>query len=259
MIVMPTHVQKSSEIVKTSIRLWRMTFKSVWPFSLLFAFTSIAFNIHLRLGQSIQNIWVSTALYIIISFLSQAAVIDCMNQMVKTDEPYNPSLSMAFKRAFLLLIASIIISSIIAIGSIFLLIPGIILSVSLSFTPYMAIINYNVNESLGESILNDPRVTGRAMKESWSLVFNQWWFTAGRLTIVLIPFLIITLISGSIPILTSNTLINIHSMPMLQLLVGFLSQWRTSIEFIMNTCLYPLAHAAMLTAMYDLQLRKLKK
>lgn len=248
MLIFPNHVQKSFELIKTSFRLWYVTLGSVWHFSFLSGLATIAYNSIVFEAKSKGNLWIPTMLYVFCSSLAHTVIIDCIHYTVRVDYPYNPPLSIAFKKSFIFMMAVFMVSFALIIGTVLFVVPGIILSVSLFFAPYLVVIHYKYQEdkSFQAWVVNSVRRTVESIKESLALVNHQWWFTSLRLSIILCPLVLILGFCMCIILGFSYWSPTVYSV----------AQLRSFFEFIISTFFYPLVHASVLTVLYDLQIRK---
>jgi len=248
MLILQNHVQKSFELIKNSFRLWCLTFGSVWHFSFLSALATIAYDSIVIEAKSKGNLWIPTILYVFCASLAHTVIIDCIHYTIRVDYPYNPPLSITLKKSFIFMMAAFMVSFAIIVGTVLLVVPGIILSVSLFFVPYLVIIHYQYQEdkNFKEWVVNSVWRTVESIKESLNLVHHQWWFTSLRLSIILCPLLLIVGFCGCIILGFSYWNPTVYSV----------AQLRSFFEFIISTFFYPLVHASMLTVLYDLQLRK---
>lgn len=246
MFVMPPHVQKPWEIIETGFRLWCVTLKSVWFFSLLFAVASIIYHFNWIALQGTKDSLVLTFLYLMISVLAHSSIIDCINYSVEIEGSYNPMLSMTLKKTLLLLVALSIVSVSIALGAVLLLVPGMILLVGLLFTPYLAIVNYRNDEGFWYSLFSAPAYSIESMNKSWKLVSQDWRFSAIRFVIIFsVIFIIISVLVGLTWFINHYFAGQIVYQDVVLCLLC-----------IMTTLLCPLIHALILTVIYDLQLKK---
>lgn len=244
MFVLPKHVQTSCELIKTSFRVWWLSFGSVWHFSFLSGLATIVYDSIFIKAQNNGNLWLATLLYLFCHALAQTVTIDTIHYTVKADDSYNPSFLIIFKKSVIWMMVVLMVSIAMFLGMFLFVIPGIIVSVSFFFAPYLSVIDDNNKKVL--SFREYFYMPFKSLKESWDLVKHQWWFAGLRLSTVSFSLILIVAFFAFMIFLFYEIAPNVYSAQQLKSFVGFSA----------NAFFYPLVHASMLTVIYDLQLRK---
>lgn len=152
------------------------------------------------------------------------------------------SLKRGFSKIFPILFATIIYLIAVMIGSILLLIPGIILMLSMSLYTVAIILD---NKGFFESI-----------KFSHSLVWGNWWrtltiFTVPLLLMMGLYFILMIIIGANITMIAGVSTGGLDQAAFMQTML-----WFTLGSAVVNALVYPLLYAVTVVLYHDLKLRK---
>ena len=143
-----------------------------------------------------------------------------------------------FKKTCVFLLVVLLTISMIVLGTLCLIIPGIILSVHLAFSPYLAII--------------DDCGIGQSIRNSFAISQKNWWFLSNRLSLVALILCILIL---GVLLLTLGVWFFFRDESVMHVEQQIKAVTIPVIWFL-NAFIYPLMHALILETLYDLRLRK---
>lgn len=250
MIILPTKPQSYLEILIMAYHITNRTYLKTFPFFILLLASSFAFNITQdwisyynntnQLGKLLLGFMLLIALFFLCySFIG--AVIYRIHCLIKyEDQGFIESFIIGCKKSIPLILISILYILGILFGLIFLIIPGILISIYFIFAVYLIYLNFGILTSL---------------KESYRLVQGHWWRTAINVSLaslaiivaILIFFVIIYYVVDFLQYLMATFHFN-HPI----LIAVFVS----AIITLFMIFIYNFSIAFMLTCIYDLQLRK---
>lgn len=199
--LMPTQPQTTGQLLKSAYFLFQQTqWKTFWYFFII-ALSSLAWQI---VGDVSKNhpsdIGIQVILFLgillnlyVFYALFGAAIYRIQTNLENRDVNFLSGLQVGLKKSILLIAVAFLYSIIVGVGTLLLIIPGIILSVYLIFSLYLAALGFGVIDSL---------------KESYRLVKDHWWRTAGNTVVIfLIAIFYILLIIGLIFLIVFGLLV----------------------------------------------------
>lgn len=235
---LPSTPQSTWQLIKTAVAIWKSTFLRVVIFSIIIELLS---NILLLDNFYVSNKYIVLALMIAISIVTCVAnisIIYCMDKLVHNqDTNFYQNLLIGAKKLLPFIAVSIIYALAVLIGTLLLIIPGIMASIYLIFVFYLIIIDKNI------SIIN-------CIKSSYELVRGRWWHTSWVISIMLLWFILVMLLIVFICLLLGYAVIKICSIDQGVILEN-LKNIGLIVKSIINIFTTPLLHATILAVLYD--------
>jgi hypothetical protein len=255
MIAIPNRPQTVGELIKTGFRIWTGSFRAIVPLAIIFATLTILYeaglhalgikydynlNVFFYYSDRTDKLLILTAVFLVFVFIINAAMLWRMHAINRREtNTFMGSLVKGFKKSFVFFMACILTLSMVLGGTVLFIVPGVVLSVSLIFAPYLAVIS---NEGLFGSI-----------RESFRLVSSQWWFTATAFFAVTLGFLVLSIFVGAITIgldtlrgLMTNESFSVNQKEYISYII----------DFVVIMLLYPLFNSCIMAMLYDLQVKK---
>jgi len=242
----PTEPQSIGGVLDSGFKLFRASFSQVVGLAIVAGFMSQlpSVMVTLMMGEGgapdssslLSVMLISLLIVMLVSMVFFAAIVSRMHgahagREVSMGDAFN----MGFSCMLPLLGCMLLYGLAIGVGSILLLIPGIILSLSLMFGPYILIIERGgVLESL---------------KRSHNLVWGYWWRTSGIILIaffiVMVAYVLIGIVAAAAIIMEPESVTS-PGYTLVEALVAAL----------LSGLITPLFYAMTLAAYYDLRLRR---
>ncbi len=238
MVIVPTQPQTAWQVVRSGFALWQSTFRFVGPFSIGFA-TINAWYDYDSINVVDHSLGAPSVFVMgMLSMWIHASIIDAMHR-ARANQDYHclRGLNSLKKTAMFFLVVMVTISIILA-GTLCLIIPGIILSIYLVFSPYLVII--------------DEGGIAQSIRNSFATIENYWWFLSNRLSII--ALILFTLMLGVL-FVTFGICVFFRDKIVTDVTVQ-IKMVTIPVLWFSNAFLYPLLHAFMLETLYDLRLRK---
>jgi hypothetical protein len=238
MFMVPTQPQTAWQVLRSGFGLWKSTFRFVWPFSIGFATMNAWYSYSTIGATDHHSLTLTLFLMGALSVWIQASMIDAIHRGRGQAIYYHLSWRSSLKKTFVLLLVIILSLSMIVAGTLCLIIPGMILSVYLIFSPYLAMI--------------DDCGIEQSIRNSFAISENYWWFLSNRLSLVaLILFVLILgvlfLSLGLWFFFRDKSVMDVSQQ---------IKTVTIPVFWFLNAFLYPLMHAFILETLYDLRLRK---
>lgn len=242
----PTEPQSIGGVLDSGFKLFRASFRQVVVLAMVAGFLgqlpSVMMTMMIASGGTPENssllstVMISLLIVMLVSMVFFAAIVSRMHGAHAGREvSMGDAFGMGFSCMLPLLGCMLLYGIAIGVGSILLLIPGIILSLSLMFGPYVLIIERGgVLESL---------------KRSHSLVWGYWWRTSG---IILIAFFIMMVAYVLVGIVAAIAIVmepDAIASPLYTLSEALVTA-------LLGGLITPLFYAMTLSAYYDLRLRR---
>jgi hypothetical protein len=255
MSIQPTQPQSIGGVLDTTFQLYKASAVKMIPFSLLLALASSPSSIYVFAQGGVANAsdpfamlamfrstgyWLATcATYIGLLFGIAVASIKLAAIASDGDASFGTAAARALTRLPYLALSLVLYFIIVTLGSLLLLVPGIILSVSL-----LLFVGTGVFDNKGPIA---------ALTASHRLVWGNWWRTAAILTvgiiIIIVIYMVAVLLVGVVTpltVLTGGT----EDLVLVGLVSGLL------IGLLMSLLLTPFYIALFLAIYWDLKLRK---
>lgn len=250
MAIQPGQPQSIGEVLDTAFQLYKASVIKVWPICLLLVVVSSPPSVYMIVQgganpadplaamamMSNPTYWLIYAFSVILTLWAVAALY-VQQHAIGTDENAGTgaALQTALGRTLPLVLMTILFAIAVAIGSILLLVPGLILMVSLMLGANLLII--------------EGRGPLASLKGSHSLVWGDWWRTAGILTI---GFIVVLVVYSAAGLLVGIVVpfIGAADVLMFALVSGVL------IGVVMNVLVTPFYVALLIAVYWDLKLRK---
>jgi hypothetical protein len=254
MAIQPTQPQGVGGVLDTAFHLFKSSFPTVWPISLLLALVNVVplaylilagpsldlgslggnpfavyenpMTLILSLVCGVLSMWVLSAL-----FLKQRAI--GTDQELSTAAAFQTALP----RVVPIVIASIMFGLAVMLGVLLLIVPGVILAISLFL--YMVV------------LLFDDKSAFESLSGSHKLVWGNWWRSCAVLTVLSILMFVILFTLGFVGALV---------LPFAGFAVSDAFMIAMVIQAITNVAFYvflgPFGTAALIALYWDLKLRK---
>lgn len=258
MISIPTRRQRLNGILKTGFRIWKGSFRAVVPFSLLFALATITYetllsrfgleydlryNVFFYYSENNSKYFLITLVFLALVFILNSGMIYQMHQATqKTRLKFHDGLLVGFEKSFMFFMVCFLAFLMIIFGTLLFVVPGVIFSVCVIFSPYLVVISKN-------GILS-------SIRESFRLVSGHWWFTATVFFVITLGFLAFSVLFGVVTIsaealqsLVSGKAFNFHDNGRIAMMT----------DFLIITFLYPLFCSCNLALLYSLQASEKKR
>jgi len=180
MYSLPQQPSSIGKILDQSFRLFAEGFPKVIGFSLILALIGVVFTLqvgHLSVqsvpaaqppdedvGALVARFAAVIVAYIVVSFVFYGAILVRLDNLVRQHpDTFTGALGVAGKRLPALLLATLLYPVAVVLGSVLLLVPGVILMMSLSLYPVIVIV--------------EERGGYAALKASHQLIWGLWWRT----------------------------------------------------------------------------------
>ncbi len=242
----PTEPQSIGGVLDSGFKLFRASFGQVVGLAMLAGFIgqlpSVMVTLMIGGGSAPDNssllsvMLISLLIVMLISMVFFAAIVSRMHGAhVAREVSMGDAFNMGFSCMLPLLGCVLLYGLAIGVGSMLLLIPGIILSLSLMFGPYILIIERG-------GVLD-------SLKRSHSLVWGYWWRTSGIILIagfiMMVAYVLVGMVAAVAIVMEPDTVLSPTYTLMEALVTALLSGLIT-----------PLFYAMTLAAYYDLRLRR---
>jgi hypothetical protein len=255
MAIQPNQPQGVGGVLDTAFQLYKSSLGAVWPICLLLSVVASPPSVYLMMkgvtggispaASSQMLSAMADPVYWLIYLVSIAGMmwvfgaLYLKQQAIATDEELSvgTALQSAVGRIVPLFVMALLAFIAIMIGSLLLIIPGVILSVSL-----MLATNFVVFEGKGPI---------DALTGSHKLVWGNWWRSAAILTVGFILVIVIYLAVGLVIGVVSPFIgLGLDDVVMYSLVSGML------IGVLMNVLVMPFFTALLIALYWDLKLRK---
>ncbi len=240
----PGEPQSIGGILDSGFKLFRASFGQVVGLAIVAGFVSQLPGVLVTLmvgGENAQDslftvMLISFLIVMLISMVFYAAIVSRMHGThVSREVSLGESFSMGFSCMLPLLGCMLLYGLAIGVGSILLLVPGIILSLSLMFGPYILIIERG-------GVLD-------SLKRSHTLVWGYWWRTSAIILIagfiMMVAYVLVGIVAAVAVVMEPESVLSPSYMLVEALVTALLSGLIT-----------PLFYALTLSAYYDLRLRR---
>lgn len=251
--IRPVQPQTIGEVLDTSFRLYRLSFGKVWPLCLLMGVasspTAVYMFTHPQPQPSADNpfaalamfqdptYWVSYLIGTVLMLCVMGALYLRQNAVGSGEELSNiQALRLAIPKVLPLFAMSFLFAIAVAVGTLLLLVPGIILMLSLSLCFVIALI--------------EDRGPLNSLIGSHRLVWGNWWRTSVIMTVALILVIVLYAAVGFVigvtaPLVVSGTDATLYAFIVSQL-----------VAMSAGVLLTPYFIALLLAVYWDLKLRK---
>lgn len=234
MIAIPTKSQTTREVLKTGFRVWRDTFWRILPFAFLSGLLLMAQPWEVTKDGGTFAKFIPLLNWILTLILNAGMIYRIDSIVQNKDLGFKHALYIGFRKAPVLMIASLLYLLSVVGGLIFLIVPGLILLISLVFSTYLVVIT-------------DIKVLN-SLKVSYRLVSGHWWYVAG-VSLLLFLFCLVGVV-----VLTTIMIVIIQ----LNATYGF-GVSVEGISLILATLIYiwyaTYLYSNMLALLYDLQIK----
>ena len=192
-----------AKVLDSSFKLYLVSFKKLIGLGLMIAAAALAFNLVFQMTMSglqsksdpdaflnVLPLFLGIFIvYGIATIILYAAMISRIDNLVhEKDDSIAGAIALGLKKLPSMLLASVLYTLALIVGSLLLVIPGLILSLSLAFFAYLLILE---NEGAYQSL-----------KSSHKLVWGNWWRTA---TVFMVPGIVIMIVFVLIGIIAGAT------------------------------------------------------
>lgn len=240
----PTEPQSIAGVLDSGFKLFRASFSQVVGLAMLAGFIGQLPSVMVTMMIGGENaadsllsvILISLLIVMLISMVFFAAIVSRMHGAhVSREVSTKDALNMGFSCMLPLLGCVLLYGLAIGVGSMLLLIPGIILSLSLMFGPYILIIERG-------GVLD-------SLKRSHNLVWGYWWRTSGIILIagfiMMVAYVLVGIVAAVAIVMEPDSVLS-PTYTLLEALVTAL----------LSGLITPLFYAMTLAAYYDLRLRR---
>lgn len=250
MFEMPTSPQSIGKVLDTGFRLFARSFTRVFPLVLVaalavsipnFLFQNMAATSPAALAQNFGAKMIVTFVIVYLVFIAfYNAMFYRMNAFAHNrDDSTGDAVKVGFRKALPVLFAGILFVLVVIVGSILLIIPGLILMVSLFL--YMPL------------MVCDDEGPISGLSASHNLVWGNWWRT---LAVFMVPFFIamiaymgIGMVAGVVAGVSAVGASNEQMLGSVRVMVSI-------VTVVISLFIYPFFAAFMLVQLNDLKLRK---
>lgn len=240
----PTEPQSIGGVLDSGFELFRASFSQVVGLAMLAGFIGQLPSVLATLmigGESAQDsllsvMLISMLIVMLISMVFYTAIISRMHgTYVSREVSLGDALSMGFSCMLPLFGCVLLYGLAIVVGSMLLLIPGIILSLSLMFGPYILIIERG-------GVLD-------SLKRSHNLVWGYWWRTSAIILIagfiMMVAYVLVGMVAALAVVADTDSVLS----------PGY-TLAQAVVTALLSGLISPLFYAMTLAAYYDLRLRR---
>lgn len=240
----PTEPQSIGGVLDSGFKLFRASFSQVVGLAMLAGFIGQLPSVLATLmigGESAQDsllsvMLISMLIVMLISMVFYTAIISRMHgTYVSREVSLGDALSMGFSCMLPLFGCVLLYGLAIVVGSMLLLIPGIILSLSLMFGPYILIIERG-------GVLD-------SLKRSHNLVWGYWWRTSAIILIagfiMMVAYVLVGMVAALAVVADTDSVLS----------PGY-TLAQAVVTALLSGLISPLFYAMTLAAYYDLRLRR---
>jgi hypothetical protein len=252
MATQPSSPQGIGGVLDTAFQLFKTSFPVVWPISLLMALVGLLPMLYLLFvgmgsidpqalaqtgGATITNTLIMVVMTVVPSLWCMGALL-LKQRAVGSDEPMSTgdAFKESLRRVLPLLLATLLYSVAVLVGSILLIVPGVILMLSLLM--YTALLLFEGKGAI-ESLTGSHR-----------LVWGNWWRAAAVLTVAAI-LMIVIFIAVSVVVAVATPFIGAASDFFLATMIVQLV-----LNAAVNVFVTPFTSAVLVALYWDLKLRK---
>jgi hypothetical protein len=251
--IRPIQPQSIGEVLDTSFRLYRLSFSKVWPLGLLLAVASSPTAIYMFLHPMSQAdplnpfavfgmfrdpaYWLAALAATMIGLCVMGALYLRLNAIGSGEALSNgQALQMALPKVLPMLAMSILYGIAVVVGSVLLIVPGIIVSLSLLLCFVIALL--------------EDRGPLNSLIGSHRLVWGHWWRTSAIMTVAVIIIIVLYVAVGFVVGVAAPLAVDRTDVALFGFVTGQV------IGVTANVFVTPYFIALVLAIYWDLKLRK---
>ncbi|WP_031432342.1 hypothetical protein [Methylomarinum vadi] len=203
MSLLAEHPNTIAKVLDSSFKLYLLSFRKLIGMALIIAAAAMVFNVVVQMTmptlqnsgndpaamQSLPLLFGALLVYGLTAMILYVAMVYRIDNLLhENEDSFAEAIMLGVKKLPSMLWATILYMLALAVGSLLLVIPGIILWLSLAFFPYVLVVD-------GEGAY-------QSLKSSHQLVWGNWWRT---MTVFMVPGIIIMIVFFMLGIIAGVT------------------------------------------------------
>lgn len=251
-ITLPKKPQRARDLFITAFKISNNTLLYTLPFYIILVLLNYGMNvlsIWLQEAENLNNlglVFVASLLVLVLlyfTFAMFASIIYRINAIVNhTKNSFNDCFLMGCTKAIPFIVVCFLYALIVSVGTLLLVIPGIMALTYFVFASYLVVLGYGIIESF---------------KESFKLVKDNWWRTTINLILLSLAMILVVLIVYGL-LIVFGIIVQLLIGAENELGLGFIV-FATIVITVLLFLVYNYSISYILACIYDLQLRKGKK